>query len=154
MARDSDSPSSENLSSEESFGTADAMARNAAAREAERNPSAIPINADAALYQKAQEMNLGDVKTDEIRFSVLGDDYVVQGFSGGILYVKDGDWNSFRRIGWGTTRDAMEQGKTEGAGTSPRAAMSDSDSGLQMGESGVVAGGKPTGEQGNSPKPM
>ena len=114
-------------------GTVEALARNAVAREAERMAS-VNINPDAALYRKADEMALGDVKTDELCITWLGKSYIAQGFVGGILYAEEGKWDQIRRIGWGTTRDAMEGGKTEGAGLSV--------------EPGVTMGGEGRGDRG------
>ena len=62
--------------------------------------SSMNINTDAALYQTAKEMNLGEIKTDEVRFSLGGVDYIAQGFADGILYVEDGNWSSFRKVDW------------------------------------------------------
>lgn len=98
-----------------SRGTVEALARNAVAREAERNLSTLNVNTDAALYRTADEMHLSDMKTDEIRFTFGGKGYIAQGFTEGILYVEDGMWDQIRRIDWGTTKDAAEGGKTEGA---------------------------------------
>lgn len=105
----------DNLNDDPARGTVEALARNAAAREAERKLSSIPINSDAALYRKGDEMKLGDVKTDEITIAWMGKAYIVQGFTEGILYVEEGHWDQVRRIDWGTTKDAAEGGKTEGA---------------------------------------
>ena len=79
----------------------DARARELAT-EAAKTTTSININTDAALYQTASEMNLGELKTDEIRFSLAGVNYIAQGFSEGILYVEDGNWSSFRKIAWAT----------------------------------------------------
>ena len=104
---------------ESSRGTVEALVRNAAAREAERATWApTKIDGDTVLARKAQQMGLGEVKTGELSISWAGTDYILQGFTGGILYAEDGQPDTARRIGWGTTRDAMEQGKTEGAATS------------------------------------
>src|SRR5438045_5963025 len=72
-------------------GTVEALARNAAAREAER-ASWAPTNMDSntVLARRAQQMNLGDVKTGELSLSWAGEDYIVQGFAEGILYAEDG----------------------------------------------------------------
>jgi hypothetical protein len=40
--------------------------------------SSMPFNPDAALYQTAQEMKLGDMKTDEVRFSLGGVNYIAK----------------------------------------------------------------------------
>lgn len=120
-----------NLNDDPARGTVEALVRNAAAREAERMIS-VNINPDAALYRTAQEMGLGDVKTDELCITWLGKDYILQGFVEGILYAPDGRWDQVRRIDWGTTKDAAEQGKTEGAALG--------------GEPGVTVGGEAAGE--------
>ena len=57
-------------------------------------------NKDAALYSTADNMGLGDAKTDEVRFTSGGNSYIAQGFVDGILYVKDGDWTNFHKIQW------------------------------------------------------
>src|SRR5438105_15897553 len=61
---------------------------------------AFPLNMDAALYRTADNMGLGEVKTDEMRFTVDGDTYITQGFVDGILYVKDGEWTNIHKIAW------------------------------------------------------
>jgi N-acetyl-anhydromuramyl-L-alanine amidase AmpD len=54
----------------------------------------MPINTDAALYQHAQQKNLGYPQTDEFSVTVGTDVYIVQVFNLGIVYVKQGDWNN------------------------------------------------------------
>ena len=126
-----------------SRGTVEALARNAAAREAERATWA-PTNVDSntVLARRAQQMNLGDVKTGELSLSWAGADYIIQGFAGGILYAEDGKPETARRIDWGTTRDAMEQGKTEGAAAST--------TGMSL---GGEAAGEHRGDKGDPTRP-
>ena len=52
----------------------------------------LPINLDSALFKFAQGRGLGCPQTDETDFQFGGDAYVAQVFSGGIVYVKKGDW--------------------------------------------------------------
>ncbi len=99
---------------EASRGTVEAMARNMAARAAERTTS-INIDLEAALYQTAQERNLGELKTDEEYFTFGGKEYVLQGFTEGILYAEVGHWDDIRLIPWGTTKDAVEGHKLIGS---------------------------------------
>ena len=62
--------------------------------EAAAKTKSININMDTALWQASQARNLGEVRTDEIRFEFDGKLYVAQGFSEGIVYVADGDWGN------------------------------------------------------------
>ena len=62
-----------------SRGTVEALARNAAAREAERATWApTNVDSDTVLARRAQQMNLGDVKTGELSISWASEDYIVQ----------------------------------------------------------------------------
>ena len=54
----------------------------------------MPINTDAALYQFAQQKNLGYPQTDEFSVMYQGSNYIVQVFNLGIVYVKQGDWGN------------------------------------------------------------
>ena len=54
----------------------------------------MPINTGAALYQYAQQQNLGYPQTDEFEVVANGDTYVVQVFNLGLVYVKKGDWGN------------------------------------------------------------
>ncbi|MBI5877252.1 MAG: hypothetical protein HZB53_06355 [Chloroflexi bacterium] len=88
--------------------------------EAVRSGAAFTTNPDAALFQTAGEMKLGAALSDEVRFSLGGANYIAQGFGKGILYVEDGNWESFRRIDWpakpatGGTLEAGSSGASEG----------------------------------------
>ena len=59
-----------------------------------------PFNPDAALYRTADNMGLGDMKSDEVRFTIGETVFIAQGFTDGILYVEDGDWGNIRRVAW------------------------------------------------------
>ena len=80
--------------------------------EAVRSGSAFTANPDAALFQTAQEMKLGTALSDELRFSLGGANYIAQGFAEGILYVEDGNWDSFRRIAWPSAGASDAAGST------------------------------------------
>lgn len=75
-----------------------------------RSGEGFQTNPDAALFQTAGEMKLGTALSDEIRFSLGGANYIAQGFTAGILYVEDGNWESFRRIDWPAAKGASEGG--------------------------------------------
>ena len=60
----------------------------------------FPINMDAALYQTADNMGLGDIKSDEVRFTHDGETYIAQGYTEGILYVREGDGGNIRKVAW------------------------------------------------------
>lgn len=73
-------------------------------------PESLSINTETALYQKAQENNLGFAVSDEYRFSLGADTYVAQVYQRGIVYVKEGDWNNVRvteRISTPFTREPV-----------------------------------------------
>ena len=57
-------------------------------------------NPNAALFATAGNMQLGAAKTDEVRFTEGGETYIAQGFEGGLLYVRDGDWTNIHRLSW------------------------------------------------------
>ena len=54
----------------------------------------MPINDTAALYQFAQENNLGYPQTDEFKFVFNNQNYIGQVYNLGIVYVKEGDWGN------------------------------------------------------------
>ncbi len=67
-------------------------------REAMAQTQSVNMNMDSALWQTAQDKNLGEVKTDEVRFDMDGTTYIAQGFSDGIVYVVDGDWGNVQQV--------------------------------------------------------
>ncbi|MBI3914489.1 MAG: hypothetical protein HY327_09955 [Chloroflexi bacterium] len=58
----------------------------------------MPINDQAALYQYAQEQNLGYPQTDEFEYTFNGAAYLAQVFNLGIVYVKKGDWGNVKWV--------------------------------------------------------
>ena len=58
----------------------------------------LSINTQSALYQFAQQNNLGNPQTDEFQFPVGGDTYVGQVYNFGIVYVKQGDWSNVASV--------------------------------------------------------
>ena len=88
--------------------------------EAVRSGEAFTANPDAALFQTAGEMKLGAALSDELRFSLGGANYIAQGFGDGILYVEDGNWESFRRIDWPAAKASgtLESGSSGSANIS------------------------------------
>jgi len=58
----------------------------------------LPINVQSALVKFAQVNKLGCPQTDEIGFAVSADAYICQVFSGGIVYVKKGDWGNVQSV--------------------------------------------------------
>jgi hypothetical protein len=60
------------------------------------NQLGIPYNPDAAFAKYAREKQLGNPVTTE--FDVSG--YRAQGFAGGILYAKVGDWANIQMLAW------------------------------------------------------
>ncbi len=58
----------------------------------------MPVNNTAALWQFAKAHNLQDQQTDEIPFTYNGQQYLVQVFNLGIVYVKVGDWGNIKII--------------------------------------------------------
>ncbi len=86
--------------------------------QAAANMSSININMDAALYRTADQMGLGELKTDELRFNVGDDVYIAQGFTDGILYVKDGDWGNIRKLDWPAATASAGSGSGLSAGDS------------------------------------
>ena len=72
----------------------DRIAQDLAAINAATKLTWMPINTEAALYQYAQEHDLGYPQTDEFSATVGADEYVIQVFNDGIVYVKKGDWSN------------------------------------------------------------
>jgi N-acetyl-anhydromuramyl-L-alanine amidase AmpD len=72
----------------------DRIAQDASAIQAAKKLTWMPINTNAALYQYAQQKNLGYPQTDEFDVTIGTDSYVVQVFNLGIVYVKKGDWGN------------------------------------------------------------
>ena len=58
----------------------------------------MPINDQAALYQFAQDNDLGYPQTDEFEITYKNEAYVVQVFNLGIVYVKKGDWDNVKWV--------------------------------------------------------
>ena len=58
----------------------------------------MPINDQAALYQFAQDNDLGYPQTDEFALTFQNEAYVVQVFNLGIVYVKKGDWGNVKWV--------------------------------------------------------
>src|SRR5437867_7434686 len=78
--------------------TIENMAREKVAEAAQAK--SFPINMDAALYRTADNMGLGDIKSDEVRFTVGNRVIIAQGFTDGILYVEEGEWGDIKKIAW------------------------------------------------------
>ena len=104
-------------------------------------------NKDAALYSTADNMGLGDAKTDEVRFMSGGDSYIAQGFVDGILYVKDGDWTNFHKIQWPVIAPQSPMPTPTGMGTG---ASSTSGTTGSMNSSTAPHAGTPIGASGSS----
>lgn len=58
----------------------------------------MPVNNTAALWKYAQAHGLQDQQTDELPLKFNGEDYIVQVFNKGIVYVKVGDWGNIQVI--------------------------------------------------------
>ena len=101
----------------------------------------FPINMDAALYQTADKMALGDIKSDEVRFAHEGETYIAQGYTEGILYVREGDWGDIRRIAWPVATASTSSSVGEGSAS---AGSTGSSSGTTL-ESGGSEGGASAG---------
>ena len=69
-------------------------------REAAWNAVGIPFNPIAAFPRYAREHNLGNPETEEFEFSHAGVDYRGQGFSGGIVFARVGDWGNIQELTW------------------------------------------------------
>jgi hypothetical protein len=65
-------------------------------RNAAWNQLGIPFNPEAAFAKYAREQKLGNPVTTE--FDVSG--YRAQGFAGGIVYAKIGDWANIHVLTW------------------------------------------------------
>ena len=136
MAREAESMKSTVMSAD----NADEMLRpmvEARVRElivaATANPS-ININMDAALYRTAGERNLGELKTDEVRFSLAGKDYIAQGFTDGILYVEDGQWGDIRTLDWPAPASSSTMSSSAASGgLSSEDSSKQSEGGLSVG---------------------
>jgi N-acetylmuramoyl-L-alanine amidase len=74
------------------------MALEVSVWRAARTLTWMPINDQAALYQFAQENDLGYPQTDEFEFVFKNQTYVAQVFNLGIVYVKKGDWGNVKWI--------------------------------------------------------
>ncbi len=70
----------------------------AAALEAAKKITWMPVNSDAALYIYAQKNGLGCPQSDEFSFSVANDDYVGQVYNLGVVYAKKGDWTNLKFV--------------------------------------------------------
>jgi hypothetical protein len=58
----------------------------------------MPVNNTAALWKWAKAHGLQDQQTDELALSFNGEQYIVQVFNLGIVYVKVGDWGNVKVI--------------------------------------------------------
>lgn len=58
----------------------------------------LPVNHDAALWKYAQAHDLGDAQTDELQTAYAGVEYVVQVYSGKILYAPLTDVNAVQEL--------------------------------------------------------
>lgn len=58
----------------------------------------MPVNNTAALWRFAKANGLQDQQTDELPLSYNGENYIVQVFNLGIVYVKVGDWANVKVI--------------------------------------------------------
>jgi hypothetical protein len=99
----------------------------------------FPVNMDAALYQTADNMSLGDIKSDEVRFTHDGETYIAQGYTEGILYVREGDWGNIRKIAWpvaaASTSSMGEGSASAGSGGGTTLESSGSEGGASAGAS-------------------
>lgn len=71
-----------------------------ALRNAAWNKAGIAYNPDAAFPKYARANNLGVPMTGEFDVTVAGVTYRVQGFAGGIVYTKVGDWANLKQLIW------------------------------------------------------
>jgi hypothetical protein len=69
-------------------------------REAAWNAGGIPFNPRAAFPRYAREHDLGTPQTAEFDFSYKGVNYRGQGFSGGIVFARVGDWDNIQELTW------------------------------------------------------
>lgn len=58
----------------------------------------MPVNNGAALWNYAKANGLQDQQTDELSVTINGEDYLLQVFNLGIVYVKKGDWGNIQVI--------------------------------------------------------
>ncbi|MBI4670512.1 MAG: hypothetical protein HY741_02430 [Chloroflexi bacterium] len=58
----------------------------------------MPVNNTAALWKFAKANGLQDQQTDELSMTFNGEQYIVQVFNLGIVYVKVGDWGNIKVI--------------------------------------------------------
>ncbi|HZQ09976.1 MAG TPA: hypothetical protein VFD70_25595 [Anaerolineae bacterium] len=58
----------------------------------------MPVNNTAALWRFAKANGLQDQQTDELPITFNGEQYIVQVFNLGIVYVKVGDWGNIKVI--------------------------------------------------------
>lgn len=58
----------------------------------------MPVNNTAALWKFAKANGLQDQQTDELSVRFNGEDYILQVFNLGIVYVKVGDWGNVQVI--------------------------------------------------------
>ena len=68
----------------------------AAIRNAAWNKLNVPFNPTAAFAKKARELELGAPLTVEVTVG----EYAMQGFTGGILWAKTGDWGNVNVMAW------------------------------------------------------
>ncbi len=71
-----------------------------ALRNAAWNAGGIAYNPDAAFPRYAREHNLGNPETGEFDFTINGRQYRGQGFSGGIIYCRVGEWERIKEVSW------------------------------------------------------
>ncbi len=76
----------------------DRIAADLAALIAARKLTWMPINDQAALYEFAQENDLGYPQTDEFAFTLKNEAYIAQVFNLGIVYVKKDDWGNVKWV--------------------------------------------------------
>ena len=69
-----------------------------AALAAAKSKPWMPVNNTAALWKYAQAHGLQDQQTDELNMTYNGEQYIVQVFNLGIVYVKVGDWGNIKVI--------------------------------------------------------
>lgn len=69
-----------------------------AVMQATRRVPWMPVNNTAALWRFAKSNGLQDQQTDELPLTFHGENYIVQVFNLGIVYVRVGDWTNIRVI--------------------------------------------------------
>lgn len=69
-------------------------------RNAAWNRLGIAFNPDAAFGKYAREQDLGNPVTGEFDVSTSAGDFREQGFAGGIVYCKIGDWANVQTMAW------------------------------------------------------